>query len=72
MNIDKLIVNCVTDNHMVETIVDNTPVSCHVNCVADNHMVETPVGLLSSTPYVNCVADNHTVETYSVSRSTRE
>ena len=41
MNIDKLIVNCVVDSHMVETDVDYIVVPELVNCVVDTHTVET-------------------------------
>ena len=41
MNIDKLIVNCVVDNHMVETDSGGYLEKVYVNCVVDNHTVET-------------------------------
>lgn len=41
MNIDKLIVNCVVDNHTVETGTQHSLMIWEVNCVVDSHMVET-------------------------------
>ena len=41
MNIDKLIVNCVVDSHMVETRISAYGFQYYVNCVVDNHTVET-------------------------------
>lgn len=41
MNIDKLIVNCVVDNHTVETNLGKLEIASDVNCVVDSHMVET-------------------------------
>ena len=41
MNIDKLIVNCVVDSHMVETLIEGLKFISSVNCVVDSHMVET-------------------------------
>lgn len=35
MNIDKLIVNCVVDNHTVETILSLMSYQLTVNCVVD-------------------------------------
>ncbi len=41
MNIDKLIVNWVVDNHTVETYFSFVYFYILVNCVVDNHTVET-------------------------------
>ena len=35
MNIDKLIVNCVVDNHTVETIIHIHITETPINCVVD-------------------------------------
>ena len=57
MNIDKLIVNCVVDNHTVETQVVYLTTKTSVNCVVDNHTVETIIHIhITETP-VNCVVD---------------
>ena len=66
MNIDKLIVNCVVDGHMVETAKTRTQTPVFVNCVVDGHMVETDTLYYILSLSVNCVVDNHTVETYGV------
>lgn len=63
MNIDKLIVNCVVDSHMVETRNECVFYVFVVNCVVDNHTVETKYPLPPCAVAVNCVVDNHMVET---------
>ena len=57
MNIDKLIVNCVVDNHTVETYHNTCARQFWVNCVVDNHTVETILSLMSYQLTVNCVVD---------------
>ena len=57
MNIDKLIVNCVVDSHMVETTSVLTRSHPPVNCVVDNHTVETRQNIIDNEPIVNCVVD---------------
>ena len=63
MNIDKLIVNCVVDSHMVETYMCRAFQRAYVNCVVDSHMVETKWRIDGLSIWVNCVVDSHMVET---------
>ena len=66
MNIDKLIVNCVVDSHMVETKERLFSSSPYVNCVVDSHMVETWLYQSPQVELVNCVVDSHMVETSTI------
>ena len=54
MNIDKLIVNCVVDSHMVETKGVAKGKRAQVNCVVDSHMVETRTAKSNSTRGNGC------------------